>query len=273
MQLLFLGSAAAEGYPGLFCNCGNCREARALGGKNIRFRSSLLVNQDLLIDFGPDLLAATYRFNLSLSEITTGLITHAHSDHFYTGNFEMRGKSFTGGLTIPILALYGPSDAMDTIQQAFPDLSELRLSVHTVNPFETWNTARYQITSYQAYHAVGELKCLFYGIDDGKISFLYATDTGNFPDSTWRALSGRAFDVIILEETLGNGQYTMHLGFDSFLEHVHRFREEGLLKPGGRIIAHHMSHSGNPPHEKVEAILGPHGVEVAYDGLRIDRVE
>jgi hypothetical protein len=41
------------------------------------------------------------------------------------------------------------------------------------------------------------------------------------------------------------------------------------LRPGGRLVAHHMSHSGNPTHEKVEAILGPHGVEVAYDGLDI----
>ena len=42
-----------------------------------------------------------------------------------------------------------------------------------------------------------------------------------------------------------------------------------LPGPGGRLIATHMSHSGNPTHEKVEAILGPHGVEVAYDGLEI----
>jgi phosphoribosyl 1,2-cyclic phosphate phosphodiesterase len=50
MKLLFLGTAAAEGFPGLFCNCASCREARALGGKNLRMRSSLLINEDLLID-------------------------------------------------------------------------------------------------------------------------------------------------------------------------------------------------------------------------------
>ena len=52
MHLLFLGTAAAEGYPGIFCECDNCKEARALGGRNLRLRSSLLVNDDLLLDMG-----------------------------------------------------------------------------------------------------------------------------------------------------------------------------------------------------------------------------
>ena len=82
MRLFFLGTAAAEGYPGIFCNCANCNEARALGGQNLRFRSALLVNDDLLIDFGPDLLASAQRFNRNLSLVTTGLVTHAHPDHF-----------------------------------------------------------------------------------------------------------------------------------------------------------------------------------------------
>ena len=54
MELTYLGTAAAEGFPAMFCNCAHCREARALGGKNIRTRSQALVNDDLLIDFPAD---------------------------------------------------------------------------------------------------------------------------------------------------------------------------------------------------------------------------
>jgi phosphoribosyl 1,2-cyclic phosphate phosphodiesterase len=270
MRLLFLGTAAAEGYPGIFCDCDYCREARALGGINLRFRSALLVNQDLLIDFGPDLLAASQRFNISLAAVTTGLITHAHSDHFYLGNFEMRRKPFTAGLPIPTLNVFGPTDAVESIHMAFPDMEELRMMAQAVVPFKSWETNGYEITPYQAYHAVNELTCVFYSISDGKHNFLYATDTGPFPEATWQALSGRSFDVIILEETLGSGTYSMHLGFDTFLDHFRRFAQDGLLKPGGRVIAHHLSHSGNPPHAKVESILKPHGVEVAYDGMVVD---
>ena len=113
------------------------------------------------------------------------------------------------------------------------------------------------------------LEAFFYSVNDGKHAFLYATDTGRFPAETRQALAGRSFDVIILEETLGEGKYDQHLGFDSFLEEVQWMRSQGLLRPGGRVIAHHFSHSGNPSHAELEAFFTPHGVEAAYDGLEI----
>ena len=54
MKLTFLGTAAAEGFPAIFCNCEYCKEARKLGGKNIRSRSQTLINDDLLIDLPAD---------------------------------------------------------------------------------------------------------------------------------------------------------------------------------------------------------------------------
>lgn len=269
MRLFFLGTAASEGYPGIFCDCTNCREARLLGGRSLRYRSALLVNDDLLIDFGPDLLASAQRFGRSLAGVTTGLVTHAHMDHFYTGNFKMRGKAFTGGQSIPNLCLYGPRDISAALEQAYPDLSLLRMETHTVHAFDTWQEGGYFFSAYQAYHAVDYLETLFYSVEDGRHACLYATDTGRFPENTWQALAGKNFDVIILEETLGSGSYTQHMNFETFLEHTGRMRAEGMLRPGGRLIAHHLSHSGNPTHEKVQAILGPYGVEVAYDGLDI----
>ena len=270
MRLTFLGTAAAEGFPGIFCDCARCNEARALGGKNLRFRSALLVNEDLLIDFGPDLLAAAIRFDLNLSKVTTGLVTHAHQDHFYLGNFFMRKKDFTGGEAIPTMQLYGPPDAIKELKELTPDLKDLRVEAHVVKAFDAWENGGYQFTAFEAYHGVGYLEPLFYSVTDEEGSaFLYATDTGPFTEATWKALRGRAFDVIILEETMGEGTYDQHLGFETFTAHAERMKAEGMLKPGGRLIATHLSHSGNPTHEKVGAALGP-GVEVAYDGMRVE---
>jgi phosphoribosyl 1,2-cyclic phosphate phosphodiesterase len=270
MKLLFLGTAAAEGFPAIFCNCPACQEARLLGGKNIRFRSALLVNTDLLIDFGPDLLAASQRFNAPLWAVKTGLVTHAHEDHYYLDNFGNRQEAFTGKTDLPTLRLFTPPDAAAMLVKMFPDLDAVHMAVHSVKPFEEWDCSGYHFTSLKAYHAIDSLDCLFYAVAEGEHSFLYATDTGPFPAETWQALAGRSFDAIILEETLGSGKWTQHLGFDTFLDHVKRFRAEGMLKPGGRIIAHHMSHSANPTHAKLEAIFTPHGVEVAYDGMVVD---
>lgn len=55
MEIRYLGTAAAEGFPALFCQCDTCRRAAAKGGKNIRTRSSVLVNDTVLLDMGPDL--------------------------------------------------------------------------------------------------------------------------------------------------------------------------------------------------------------------------
>ncbi len=269
MRLHFLGTAAAEGYPGIFCDCPNCREARALGGRNIRLRSALLVNDDLLIDFGPDLLASAQRFYRDLSQVTTGLVTHAHMDHFFLGNFSMRGMGFTAHRAIPTLRLYGPREVKEMLEAEHPDLSLLRMEVSTVHAFERWTSGTYDITSYRAYHAIDHLEALFYSVTDGQHAFLYATDTGPFPEDTWEALEGQSFNAIIMEETMGTGIYNQHMSVESFLEHARRMRAAGMLRPGGRLIAHHMSHTNNPTHEKIEAILTPHRVEVAYDGLEI----
>ena len=39
MKLTYLGTAAAEGIPALFCECEACRRARALGAAGIHTRS------------------------------------------------------------------------------------------------------------------------------------------------------------------------------------------------------------------------------------------
>ena len=268
MQLTFLGTAAAEGFPGIFCDCANCAAARARGGRSLRFRSALLVNRDLLIDCGPDLSAAAQRFNLNLSQVTTNLVTHAHPDHFHIENFMLRRRAFTGELEIPMLRLFGPGDVIAALEQAGPDLASLRLEVQPVSAFQTWERTGYTFSSYQAHHAIGVYEALFYSIEQAGRAFLYATDTGVFPAQTWQALAGQSFDAIILEETMGGDtSYDQHMSIATFRQTAARMRAEGMLRPGGRFIAHHLSHSGNPVHEELEAIFAPDGVEVAYDGM------
>ena len=83
MKIQYLGTAAAEGYPALFCECENCTKAKKLGGKNIRSRSQALIDDKLLIDYNADtnLHYITHKFNLP--NIKHCLITHGHHDHFY----------------------------------------------------------------------------------------------------------------------------------------------------------------------------------------------
>jgi len=270
MRLLFLGTAAREGYPSVFCECENCREARALGGRNLRLRSALLVNDDLLLDMGPDLVNAAHRYGLSLSTVRTALITHKHDDHLYTANIGYRDTGCIVGERPTLLDLFGPADAMRDITDAYPDANGLLIATHVIKPFEKWETNGYRCQSFHANHGEGRIECLFYSVDDGRRRLLYATDTGPFSEATWQALSGQSFDCIVLEETLGTGQWPQHMNFERFLENCRRFRAEGTLREGAPIVAHHFSHSSNPVYEKVAAKLEPQGVIVAYDGLALD---
>lgn len=90
MKIRFLGTAAAEGFPALFCNCKYCKEARRLGGKNLRTRSQSLINDDLLIDIPADTLSHFLTGDIRGDRIKYLLITHSHSDHFYPTNLSPR---------------------------------------------------------------------------------------------------------------------------------------------------------------------------------------
>src|SRR5579859_6030285 len=76
MEITFLGTAAATSYPLAFCRCEFCIQARKLGGKDFRKRSSIIFNDDLLIDMGPDILSASFMYHKSIAEIRYCLQTH-----------------------------------------------------------------------------------------------------------------------------------------------------------------------------------------------------
>ena len=93
MQLTFLGTAAANAYPEAFCQCEHCCLARQIGGKNLRLRASALVNDDLVLDLGPDIHAAAQRHSISLLNVRYCLQTHPHADHLDLPGGQVPGET------------------------------------------------------------------------------------------------------------------------------------------------------------------------------------
>lgn len=83
MEFVYLGTAAAEGWPALFCSCNACLQAREKGGRNVRGRSQALVDGELLLDLPADTFSRTLEGRLDLTAVRHCLITHSHSDHLY----------------------------------------------------------------------------------------------------------------------------------------------------------------------------------------------
>ena len=78
MKIKYLGTAAAEGYPALFCECERCVAARKLGGKNVRTRTQCIIDDRLVIDWPPDAFFHSINHGIDFTYIKSLLISHIH---------------------------------------------------------------------------------------------------------------------------------------------------------------------------------------------------
>ncbi len=271
MKVLLLGTAAAEGYPGLFCECARCRNARTAGGKNLRLRAAARVNEDLLIDLGPDLLAATHLHKISLAGVRAALITHFHEDHWWTPNLLYRHAWFREN-DLPTLHLYGgprleeEMGALCDWHRISPE--DLALRLHVVEELQKFSAGPYVVQALPAAHAPST-EPRIYAIARVDKRLLYATDTGPFPEPTWEALAGFQAHLVVMELTMGNQTSEGHMGWADFLAARQRMSKESVISPEAKIIAHHFSHHHTPLHEELEAELAVQGVLAGYDGMEV----
>jgi len=279
MQAQFLGTAAAEGYPDPFCGCDNCRRAQDLGGRNLRKRSALLIDGDLLIDLGPDVLAAAQIHDIALTGLRYCLQTHEHQDHLHPALFVARSP-YCGVHDAPLLHFYSTQGARDF---ALRDLghfatlgldeaaARLNLALHLVAPFQTFAVGPYRVSTVLAAHDPALVPLLYIIERDGR-SLFYATDTGPLPEATWEALRawGGRFDVVIMDHTLGFGAPSpRHLNGEQFRAEITRLRDLELLAVDARVYATHIAHHSNPIHQPLMDDAATHGYLVAHDGLTI----
>ena len=90
MEILYMGTAAEERIPAMFCHCELCQKALKLGGKNIRKRAQALIDGELLVDFGSDTYDHFIREGRTLWDIQNILLTHSHPDHLTLEVFSSR---------------------------------------------------------------------------------------------------------------------------------------------------------------------------------------
>ena len=280
MKFQYIGTAAAEGIPALFCSCDICREAARRGGKDLRMRSGAIVNDKLLIDLSPDLFAAKLRFSLDLTGVRNAIITHAHSDHF---DREMMGF-FTP--TCAHIAkegdkfhLWGSAysasawkEYISTMQMKEPEL-EKYVVFHTIKPFETIEIEGVKVTALKARHSCPE--SLIYVLEQDGARLFYGNDTGPLDDETWAWLEkdeGVPFTTVSLDSTMGypKNNYYGHMSLEENIQTRQRMLEIGVADENTRFICHHFSHNALVLHRETEEYMKPHGFMIAFDGWTFD---
>ena len=287
MKITYIGTAASEGLPALFCQCPICESARKNGGKEIRGRAAVCVNDTLLIDFPPDIYYGAMRAGVNLSKILDIVGTHAHSDHFaptelscrvepvYCKRTEKDKLHFWGNMlhgarlngTLP-----GAKDGHGENGGLCFDCAE------SFKPIET--SAGITVTPLAADHDKNQ-ECRMMLLEEkstGK-TFLYAHDTGMFPEETMEFLRGKRCDLISLDCTnvmLGGEEDRNHMGIRTDVTMQKRLIANGTADENPRWICHHFSHNGFIPGgrvyplEEFEAIAAGYGFTVSYDGMKVE---
>ena len=274
MEIKYLGTAAAEGWPAVFCTCEACKRARKLGGKNIRTRSQAVVDNTVLIDLPPDTYLHVLRKGMEIDTIESVLITHSHQDHFYPMELLMRGEPYAHRPGAPVLTVYG-NDKVEAAYRLAMEMNDsptlhAQLDFKRVRPFDPVGLpGGYVVTPLAANHAKDE-NCLVYLLEkDGKRLF-YGHDSGNYPEETWDYLRGKmiglaSFDCTNIEAPDGN----YHMGLPDNRHVKARMIREGCAGENTVFVINHFSHNGKLMHEEIVDCVREDGFVVAYDGMTV----
>ena len=276
MEIRYLGTAAAEGFPAVFCNCEYCRAARADLAREWRTRSQMLVDGRLLIDFPPESYVHAVGFGFDLSAVRTLLVTHSHTDHFYAQEFVNRGYKFAEEMASPALDVYANGEVLAVYREG--TRREMRESVastirlHEIAPFTCFTADGYEIAALPANHTPKE-QALIYAVRGDKTLF-YWNDTGLPSEECYRFLAEHGFvaDMVSLDCTFADaaGEHSArHMGFRENEIVREKMAEYRIIRQDTKYYVTHFSHNSAPLRDRLDREAARRGWIAAHDGLTV----
>ncbi|MEU5843803.1 bifunctional adenosylcobinamide kinase/adenosylcobinamide-phosphate guanylyltransferase [Rhodococcus sp. NPDC047139] len=261
MEVVLLGTGAADGWPNPFCTCVSCVDAARRG--EIRGQTAALVDDVLLLDCGPETPRAAVRYGRSLVNVRHVLLTHAHADHL--GPQALLFRSWVEGSAE--LEVIGPADALDVCRPWVGPDDPVRFV--PVEAGDSVTAGGYSVRVLPARHKVfrdGDAVLYDLSGPDGT-RLLWACDTGMWPHEWFDAVRGARFDAVFLEETFGDRPRLSdgHLGLPEFGAMVDGLRSASAVTADTDVVAVHLGHH-NPPIEVLRDRLRPLGSRPGRDG-------
>lgn len=277
MKIQFLGTAAAEGVPAMFCSCKYCQDIKKSGTKEYRTRSQVVIDGELSIDFPPEAYVHSLDYGVDLSALKNLIVTHSHLDHFYAHDFVLRGYKYAE-LYTDILNIYGN----DEVEKVYSECTrrELKndvaahLCFNKIKAFQSFYVGKYRVIALPAVHGTAEEALLYY-VECGKKGYLHLYDTGTLSDESidFLAKNGAkaqlaAFDCTFLDAPYEEGR--RHMCIDGVSELVKKLKSVGVVDDNTIKVITHFSHNSNPTRSRVSEIAERYGFVGAYDGLNIE---
>ncbi len=270
MKIQFLGTAAAEGVPAVFCNCDFCLKVRESGGKDIRTRSQSLINDELLIDLPADTYHHFLTQNIKGDRIKYLFVTHSHQDHFYPDELKMRQGGFAHNMEVSTLKVFLNEGAY---KKSFEDLKECKnIEINLIKHFETVEIDGYKVTALPARHHDGDNANIY--IIEGEKTILYAHDTGYFYDEVLNFIKNNnyKFDLATFDccsVDIPTSDEECHMGLANIFRLIETLKSFGAVNTNTIKVVNHFSHNGNPLQSVLEERVKDNGFLVAFDGCKI----
>lgn len=286
----FLGTGAGEGVPNPFCNCRICANARRVGGKEIRTRSSVMLDEATMIDMSADFFAQAVTQKVCFDKVEHLLFTHMHDDHLNPMCFWERAVRDSEN---PTLHVY----CSDEAQTFFPEFYLTAkgvgstayledVEIHPLRRGETYTIGAYTVTPLHGRHSTDfEKTSTNYLLEKNGKKMYYALDSGYFLDETFDALAGQKLDLMVMEctrayfdpETMQpTAVHSMTAGHNDLalcVKTLDRLLENGGITPDTRIILTHIS-AFEATHEELCEVVTylnkPYRLEIAYDGMEVE---
>lgn len=277
MKITFLGTGAAEGVPAQFCNCDFCNSVRALGQGEVRTRSQVLIDENLLIDFPPEAYYHSFAFGFNLSRVKTLLVTHSHMDHFYAHDFILRGYKYAT-LEEDVLTVYGNEEVYKvfrecTAREMKPEV-EPHVRFEKISSYSVFTADGCKIIALPAEHTNKEDALLFYVEREGN-GYLHLHDTGNLSAQAIRFLkqNGAKANVVAYDCTFGGGSGNLsarHMGIEDASIIRCLLEESGITDGETKNVLTHFSHNCKPYRADMEKLASSRGFLAAHDGMVIN---
>lgn len=242
-----------------------------------------IINDDLLIDLGPDIAGACVRFGLDLANVRRVLQTHAHGDHLLPLHATARAASWAAKNAAPMewfvnvhgieMILAGNSKSLPKMSMVVDSDESASLRLTTITPWQELELGPYRVLTIPANHASATEPMLFAIEREGR-SLLWGSDTSVLPDDVWPSVAARGwrFDVVVFDHNDGFARDASetHMGSGAVLREFARMEAFGLVNNATRLYGTHLGHHSNTTHEVEAAQAQEMGYDIAFDGLLVD---
>ena len=255
MELLFLGTCACDYSKKLETEYKDAFDFDA------RRSSCVLLDNRYLIDCGEHTLQALRIAKVDYSAITDIFITHLHSDHYNVKHIAEIAKGKKEKLRVWCRedANIPQIDNVEVIKMAKTKKYEI--------------CAGFTVTGLLANHDEKAYPQHLLFERENK-SFLYACDGAWFLNETYYKLRNLRLSLLVLDATSGDylGDYRMaeHNSIPMIRLMLPSLKSWGTITEESQIYLSHLAPSLHKSHKETVKIVSEDGLNVAYDGLKIE---